>query len=283
MPEGDTIRKIAESMDARLNGQTAVRVATPQLGPTSLRNTTIEEVAAHGKHLFIHFETAPIPSVLRSHLGMRGSWHHYRPRATWQRSAQSAGIILETTEDLYVCFAPKEVAWMSPVDLRDWTQAIGPNLLDVDPSNPGSMQAILKRIEALDPDTPVSDVLLNQHIAAGIGNAYKSELLFLMTIPPTTKAAMLASSDWEALYRLAQALLRANLNGGPRITHPGPAAHLWVYDRAGKPCLRCRTTIERVYQSQLRRSTYFCPSCQAPSSPRSGVDSLVAQPKLQSV
>jgi len=35
---------------------------------------------------------------------------------------------------------------------------------------------------------------------------------------------------------------------------------LFVYERAGEPCRRCRTPIRRLAQGQ--RSTYFCPSCQ---------------------
>ena len=36
---------------------------------------------------------------------------------------------------------------------------------------------------------------------------------------------------------------------------------LYVYERAGKPCRRCRTPIRRRVQGQ--RATYWCPQCQA--------------------
>ncbi len=40
------------------------------------------------------------------------------------------------------------------------------------------------------------------------------------------------------------------------------ADYLWVYDRAGQPCERCRTAIKRsVLQG---RATYYCPTCQTP-------------------
>jgi formamidopyrimidine-DNA glycosylase len=35
---------------------------------------------------------------------------------------------------------------------------------------------------------------------------------------------------------------------------------LFVYERAGEPCRRCRTPIRHAVQGQ--RSTYYCPSCQ---------------------
>jgi endonuclease-8 len=39
----------------------------------------------------------------------------------------------------------------------------------------------------------------------------------------------------------------------------------WVYERAGEACRRCRTPIRRDEQGvpPYRRSTYWCPSCQA--------------------
>jgi formamidopyrimidine-DNA glycosylase len=37
--------------------------------------------------------------------------------------------------------------------------------------------------------------------------------------------------------------------------------YLWVYGRAGEPCLRCKTLIKRaVHQGRV---TYYCPTCQA--------------------
>ena len=35
---------------------------------------------------------------------------------------------------------------------------------------------------------------------------------------------------------------------------------LYVYERDGQPCRKCRTPIRKLAQGQ--RSTYFCPSCQ---------------------
>ena len=35
---------------------------------------------------------------------------------------------------------------------------------------------------------------------------------------------------------------------------------LYVYERSGRPCRRCRTAVRALTQGQ--RSTYYCPSCQ---------------------
>ena len=39
---------------------------------------------------------------------------------------------------------------------------------------------------------------------------------------------------------------------------------LFVYERTGKPCRRCKTPIRQFVQGQ--RSTYWCPHCQALTS-----------------
>jgi formamidopyrimidine-DNA glycosylase len=45
-----------------------------------------------------------------------------------------------------------------------------------------------------------------------------------------------------------------------RYTDERSASRFAVYDREGKECRRCGTTIERIVQGG--RSTFFCPGCQ---------------------
>jgi hypothetical protein len=73
------------------------------------------------------------------------------------------------------------------------------------------------------------------------------------------------------LYERAAALMRLNLltrrrTAVPLRRRPTPSSQrLWVYGRAGRPCLDCGTTIERFMQGDMNRSTYFCPACQSSS------------------
>ena len=74
--------------------------------------------------------------------------------------------------------------------------------------------------------------------------------------------------DLERLVRLAKTLLEANKDRR-RITTGGPAGRnaspYWVYGRACKPCLRCRTPIvyTKLGENVLtERDLYFCPHCQ---------------------
>ena len=120
----------------------------------------------------------------------------------------------------------------------------------------------------------VIDTQALQRVMAGIGNIYKSELLFLSGVHPDTPADALDDDDWRALMTRARELLRANVapsSGAGIETYRGPrrgtgrhsaADRLWVYGRGGRPCRRCGTPIARRKDGDDARVTYWCPECQ---------------------
>ena len=114
----------------------------------------------------------------------------------------------------------------------------------------------------------IGDVLLDQRVAAGIGNVYKSEVLFEVRVHPRTKVGELSDAQLTGIFETAARLMRLNLLTRRRTTVPlrrrgqPSSQRLWVYMRAGKPCLECGTPIERFLQGDMARSTYFCPHCQ---------------------
>src|SRR5580692_7052475 len=123
-------------------------------------------------------------------------------------------------------------------------------------------------------DEEVGNVLLNQRVMAGIGNAFKSEICFACGVHPFRKIATLSAREIECLLATARRFLAANVADGARdgiVTYTGgrqttgssnPAARLWVYRRAGESCRRCGTTILMRRQGTGARSTYWCPDCQ---------------------
>ncbi len=120
----------------------------------------------------------------------------------------------------------------------------------------------------------VAEALLQQQAVAGIGNVYKSELLFLAGVHPFAAPADVSRAQWTRLMRDARALLRANVvdpaetgvvsyRGMRRTTgRSNPAQRLYVYGRKGRPCRRCGTAIRMRHHGEHNRSTYWCPSCQ---------------------
>lgn len=260
MPEGDTIHKLARYLRPRLEGRRidSGRVHRPPCA--DLDGRLIEAVQAHGKHLFLALDDG---RLLRSHLGMWGSWHRYGEGEPWKRPAAEAAIELRVGGQVYVCFKPREVELLRDrgVRRRLLDGLLGPDLIG---SGPDYDRVVARAREILEPETPLADVLLEQRVAAGIGNVYKSELLFLERQHPLRRIDAISDRQLRAIYRRASGLLRANSHGGPRVTRPrdDQPGHLWVYGRSELPCLRCDTPVQRAMLGRAQRSTYWCPRCQ---------------------
>jgi formamidopyrimidine-DNA glycosylase len=116
---------------------------------------------------------------------------------------------------------------------------------------------------------PIKNTLLDQSVIAGLGNIYVDESLYAAGIHPLSSANSLAAEQVGRLNRAIKRILRR------AIRHRGSTLRDYrdangqsgnfqqvhrVYARAGKPCLRCHTPIERIVLGG--RSTHFCPHCQ---------------------
>ena len=218
---------------------------------------TITEVAAVGKHLLIHLDRQ---WSIRTHLGMSGSWHLYLRDAPWQRSAGKARLTLTTAYHVAVCFSAPTVEIGPTPRVLDSVSHLGPDVLhdEVDTA------VIIERARASSAVT-AADLLLDQRVMSGIGNVYKSEVLFLEGISPATPVTSLSDAVIAGLANRAQRLLRANRRPGPRSTtgRRGRNADTWVYGRGGRTCRRCATRIESETHGDLDRVSYWCPTCQA--------------------
>ena len=115
----------------------------------------------------------------------------------------------------------------------------------------------------------IKPLLLNQRFMAGIGNIYADEALFAAHIHPERRADKLTSEEIVDLYRaIRQVLAQGIQNRGTTFSdyldaegkEGGNQEHLRVFRRAGQPCPRCGTPIERIVVGG--RGTYFCPRCQ---------------------
>ncbi|WP_058557104.1 DNA-formamidopyrimidine glycosylase family protein [Thiohalocapsa sp. ML1] len=260
MPEGDTIHKLAVYLDAALAGRvvTAVRLH-PAFGASAGARRVLR-VTSEGKHLFLTFDD---DTALRSHLGMYGAWHRYPRGADWRKPRRQASVVVSTETDDFVCFNAKEVQWLrrSGFQRADQAARLGADLIR-DAVAPAELR---RRVAAfLAPDTTLVDLLLDQRIAAGIGNVYKSEVLFLERRAPLARIRDLDDAALLALYRRAAALLGENLGGGARTTRfvADGRGRLWVYGRRDLPCFHCGTPVRRAVLGRQPRSTYWCSVCQ---------------------
>jgi endonuclease-8 len=260
VPEGDTVHKLAAALRAGLAGVPVARVEVAGDALAALAGQEVDDVFSRGKHLFIAFDQG---ILIRSHLGMHGRWHRYGAGEPWQRPARQASLALWTGDRVFVCFNAREVECLPRAGLRhrDLADRLGPDLTD-----PGvDVTGLAERARArLPPGAPLADVLLDQGVAAGVGNVYKSEVLFLEGQHPLRRLGETSEETLRRLFSRAVELLRRNLGGGPRVTRGdgGPGSDLWVYGRGGRPCLRCGALIRSARLGCTLRPSFWCPRCQ---------------------
>jgi endonuclease-8 len=271
MPEGDAIFRAARTLHRALAGREVVRFesAFPKLtrvdDDTPVRGRRVESVSAAGKHVLMRFSGE---LALRTHMRMNGSWHIYRPGERWRRARRDMRILIETADYVAVGFNIPVAEFLDAhaearqSDLRE----MGPDLLGA----AFDMDAALRRIREHDPEE-IADVLLDQRVVAGIGNIYKSEVLFICRVNPFARAAEVSDAAVRKVLETAKTLLGANVRAlggittylGYRRTRDTDASQRrYVYGRGGKPCRRCGTAIRVRAQGPHARLTYWCPACQ---------------------
>lgn len=115
----------------------------------------------------------------------------------------------------------------------------------------------------------IATLLLEQDKIAGIGNIYRSEMLYRAGIRPFRLAGKITKAERPKLFRAMKEVLReavrlrGTTDGDFRDTAGKPGGFqrtLFVYGRAGLPCKRCDTIVVRKKLGQ--RSIFFCPECQ---------------------
>lgn len=257
MPEGDTVYRTAKNLNAALAGQRVTRcdIRVPKFATVDLTGDVIDEVASRGKHLLMRIGE----HTIHSHLKMEGSWHLYKHGSRWRRPAHSARAIIETDEWVAVGFSLGVTEVIAREDEGDAVGYLGPDLLGAD----WDASEAVRRLTA-DPDRAVGLALLDQRVMAGLGNVYRNELCYLRGILPTRSVRDVDRPD--KLVDLAHRLIHANKDRVDRTTTGTLRGETdWVYERVGKPCLRCGTTIVEgeLGESELQlREIYWCPRCQ---------------------
>lgn len=213
-----------------------------------------------GKHLLVGFDDG---LSLHTHLGMNGSWHRYRPGERWRRSPARAVCVLESATAVAVCFdAPvAELLDTRALAAHPRLVRLGPDLAEPAPD----VASVLRRLaEPTHRAATIAEALLDQGAMAGLGNVYRSELLFLEWVDPFLTVGEVAPAAQERLATAGARLLRANRDD-PRRTTTGrdrQGERLWVYRRTGRPCRRRGTPIRSTVVGPHPRRLWWCPTCQ---------------------
>lgn len=262
MPEGDTIHGAADRLDAALGGYEVLEAvgshrAMREFG-RRIVGSTVTRATAHGKHLLIDFSNG---WTLRTHLQMTGAWHVYKPDEAWRKSPGKARVILKTSDHVAVCFAAPTVQLAPQHIVSERIERLGPDLMQEQ-----DFEKLADQLRADHRDRPVNEVIVDQAAVAGLGNVYKSELLFEFGLHPDTVLGDVPTGRLADLLARGHAMLNGN-RGRMRSTTGSrrPGQMTWVYGRSRETCRRCGSVVEYGKRGPLARDTYWCSFCQPTS------------------
>lgn len=272
MPEGHTIHRLALDVRDRFAGR-PVRASSPQGkfadSAALLDGVVLDGVDAHGKHLFLGFEDT---GWVHIHLGLIGKVTFDGQVSETVRLRLAGGAAGDRTFDLRGPAACELITGPEKQALHD---RLGP-----DPLRPGDdPDRVWQRLSRS--RVSVAALLMDQKVLAGVGNVYRAEVLFRHGVDPFLPGRALPRPVWDAMWADLVALMtlgvRANRIDTVRPEHEPEAmgrpprqddhgGEVYVYRRAGLPCLVCGTEVRT--QVLAARNLFWCPTCQPPAAPR---------------
>lgn len=254
MPEGDTAFRVARNLHRSLAGKalTRIQVRAGSVPEVNLQGEQILGAEAFGKHLLVRIGAW----TLHSHMLMDGVWHIYRRGARWRLPGYQARLILEARDVQAVGFQVAKIRLVPTAEEVKLISHLGPDPLK-DAWGSGGMELAAANLG--EDRREIHVALLDQTNVAGLGNVYANELCFLLGTDPHRPATEVNAKEF---LELGARLLKANLDRVERTTtgDTRPGRRLYVYGRAGRPCLRCGTIIART--SLKQRVVFWCPHCQ---------------------
>ncbi|MEO0494120.1 MAG: DNA-formamidopyrimidine glycosylase family protein [Actinomycetota bacterium] len=265
MPEGHVLHRAARLQGRRFRGK-AVRTTSPQGrfadGAATLNGQTVVGIDALGKHIFYRFDEG---DVLHVHLGLFGK---FRVRSLpAPEPSPNARLVMESETDHLHLAGPTACELITPEEEDDLRARLGPDPI-LDPAD--GADELERRLARR--SISIGAALLDQKVVAGIGNVYRSELLFLAGIHPLTIAKTLerwaiddiwlrsvtALTDGEKMGKIVTVLPDEMGVESPRELKRGD--RLYVYKRTGAPCRRCAEPIQTADADG--RNVWWCPVCQ---------------------
>jgi endonuclease VIII len=293
MPEGNEIHRWAERHFSAFGGR-PVRVDGPQGRFTDsavIDGRKLQRVMAVGKHLGYDFGR---DRILHVHLGLQGDFTEgsgplpavrgaLRLRM-WNAAAvkKAAGADASKPHRWYSeddgsdNLAPEKVAWVElrgPMDCSVYTQEMWEMLLKrlgPDPLNGDGAEKFVERVKKS--KKTIGELLMDQSVAAGIGNIFRAELLFRARLNPFTPGNKVEESRLRSIWKEAGVLMKAAMVDRRIVTtKPKDRPHTkgqalkeethYVYRRQGRPCFVCGTKI--LTEVMAGRNLFWCPVDQA--------------------
>ncbi|WP_445166079.1 Fpg/Nei family DNA glycosylase [Mycolicibacterium sp. Dal123E01] len=262
MPEGHTLHRLARLHQRRFAGAPAA-VSSPQgrfTDASVINGRVFTRASVWGKHLFHHYEGGPIVHI---HLGLYGTFTEMpvpMPLPVGQVRMRLVGA--EYGTDLR---GPTACDLVDEAQVSAIVARLGPDPLrrDADPALPWArISKSRKTIGAL---------LMDQSVIAGVGNVYRSELLFRHHLDPYRLGRDVSQTEFADAWTDLVALMKVGVRRGkivvvrPEHDHGAPSyapnrPRTYVYRRAGDPCRVCSTPVRTAVLEG--RNVFWCPTCQ---------------------
>ena len=274
MPELPEVETIRAQLAPRLTGRRFDRVVIadarltrpnpPEAIAASLEGERVRDVGRRGKYLVVEFESG---RHLLIHLRMTGNLEHPARGGFEADPYRRAVVSLDDGSDVAYRDVRRFGTWtlLEPGELADYIAA---RRLGGEPLERTFTTARLSRALA-GRRAPVKAALLDQRAAAGIGNIYADEALWRARLHPLRPAGSLSPEELARLRKAIRAALQMGIarQGATLRDYRDPDGEpgrmqdeFRVYGRAGEPCPRCGTPIEKTRAGG--RGTWYCPSCQ---------------------
>ena len=294
MSEGPEVKIIADRISSRVKGKEIEDIIFKNLDAPikeQIIGSKLEYVKSFGENLVFKFSSG---IYLRNHMMMWGKWRIYDrstydkglakppPRKSKVNRYRSFPVIEEkdvrndsrvrltiiTNDTVLIEFNGPilQFSMDNPVE-KEPIRSLGPDCLNQQVFDVEEFKKRLLLPFNKQKTSFISEALLNQNIIAGIGNKYKSEILFVCGINPFMQISQLDIKEQNQLYEKIPKILKYGYENLGR-TRPlfrneenSWNTRHWVFRRVGRECWICKTKI--MSEKKLTaRSTFWCPSCQ---------------------
>ncbi|HTK67778.1 MAG TPA: DNA-formamidopyrimidine glycosylase family protein [Pseudonocardia sp.] len=276
MPELPEVEALAHHLRTHAVGHTVARVDAASMSAlktyapplSDLVGRTVSGAARHGKFLDVECEGLH----LITHLS----------RAGWLRWHDTASV------------APPKPTGKGPIALRVHLDAVGGPGFDLTEAGTQKRLAVyvvkdpaeVPGIGRLGPDAlrltrddlaailkgrteRIKNLITDQSVIAGVGNAYSDEILHVAKLSPYAVAGRLDEAKLDSLHEalhttLSDAVTRSVGQDAARLKGEKRSG-MRVHARTGLPCPVCADTVREV--SFADRSFQYCPTCQTGGRP----------------
>jgi endonuclease-8 len=257
LPEGHTIHRAARDHH-RIFARQKLIVSSPQgrfsEGASILNEQICSAVEAFGKHLLYKFNNE---YTLHIHLGLFGRIR--KQKLPFAEPKSSVRIRLMGKKYLVDIIGPTICEALDQKGVMDLIRRIGPDVLRPD-ANPDFAFEKISRSKA-----PIGRLIMDQSVMAGIGNIYRSEILWRQAIHPETPGKAICQRAFDRIWGDARALLAIGVKRNAIVTvfdeQSAKRGYGEKYNIFGKTnCPNCKGEIRRFEISGRR--TFVCETCQ---------------------